>query len=108
MLSPEALLGLGGNSSTTKNRQKRGAHLAAIKEEVKAAEKRTMAPGDLKYRPQTNKDDSNASLQVLLTMKQHNQLHHRSSGQSIFATGVVDSRKNNNNRKNFSDVDVMI
>ena len=106
MLSPEALLGLGGNSATTKNRTKQGAHLAAIKEEVKAVGKRSKMPsGDLKYRPQTNKDDSSASLQVLLTMKQH---HHRSSAQSIFATGVVDSRKNNNNRKNLSDVDVMI
>lgn len=105
MLSPEALLGLGGNSATTKNRTKQGAHLAAIKEEVKAVGKRKMPSGDLKYRPQTNKDDSSASLQVLLTMKQH---HQRSSAQSIFATGVVDSRKNNNNRKNLSDVDVMI
>ena len=107
MLSPEALLGLGGNSATTKNRTKQGAHLAAIKEEVKAVGKRKMPSGDLKYRPQTNKDDSSASLQVLLTMKQQ-QHHHRSSAQSIFATGVVDSRKNNNNRKNLSDVDVMI
>ena len=53
-----------------KNKPKRGSQLAAIREEVKATGKRTMGPNDLKYRPQTNKDESNNSLQVLLTMKQ--------------------------------------
>ena len=72
MLSPEALLGIGSSTMLNKKNRINKGNLAAIREEVKAAGKRT-APQNLKYRPQSHKDDSNNSLQVLLTMKQVNQ-----------------------------------